>query len=280
MTIKVVTDSTCDLPYDVIQSLGITVLPCFINFPAKSYLDGVEVTAPEFYKKLKESSSYPTSAAPSLGTFTTTYRNLIDQGASSILSIHLSSKLASTYNNAVIAARTFIDGVVRPFDAGQLSLGTGLIVETAARLAKAGASIHTIIDQIQALSIKTYAYAMVDSLEYLRRSGRISSVIAGVGSILQVRPIVHIHKGKIGLDFVRTSRQGFEKMIKTIRALGPLEKLSVVHTNLPTEAERLTAALNDAFPANPVEYTVSVSPAIGLHFGASAVGFVAITSTP
>src|SRR5659263_100800 len=139
MSIKIVTDSTCDLPREVIEELDITVLPCFINFPSKSYLDGVDLTSEDFYRKVNESTKYPTSSSPALGAFTIAYRTLLEKGATAVLSIHLSAKLASTYNNAIVAAKSV------------------------ARSAQLDLPLETILREITDLSKRTYAYATVNT---------------------------------------------------------------------------------------------------------------------
>ena len=120
------------------------------------------------------------------------------KGATAILSVHLSAKLASTYNTAVIAAKSVASSLIKPFDSGQLSLGTGLIVEAAARAAQLDLPLETILQEITDLSKRTYAYATVNTLKYLRLGGRISQIAAGVGSLLQIRPVLHLHAGQIG----------------------------------------------------------------------------------
>lgn len=280
MPVKIVTDSTCDLPQNVIDELGITVLPCFINFDTRSFLDGIDLSPEDFYRKLENTKVKPTSAAPSLGSFVKVYQKLLREGASSILSIHLSTRLASTYNISLVAARSVAADLIHPFDGGQLSLGTGLLVEAAAKLALLGASLGDILERVSALKEKTYAYATAGSLEYLRKSGRIAQIIAGVGSILQIKPVLHIHAGKVGLDLVRTSHQGIEKLVRSLQSLSPLEQISIVHTNAPEKANQLLAAISEVSQIPASRFTVNVSPAIGVHFGPGAVGFVGITAKP
>jgi len=275
MCVKIVTDSTCDLPKAVIEKLGITVLPCNIHFASANYLDGVDISHEEFYAKLSDSSSHPTSAAPTLGSFVRAYNALIENGASAILSIHLSSKLASTYGTAVIAAESVAKKLIHPFDSGQLSLGTGFLVEAAAKAAQAGDTLEAIVDQINRLARRTYAFAAADTLKYLRSGGRISQIVASVGTLLQIRPILQLHLGQVKLELARTSRQSLDKLAAAARSLGPLERLSIVHTNAPEKAEALKQAITALLPNHEIDQTVDVSPTIGVHFGPGAVGFAA-----
>lgn len=278
MTVKVVTDSTCDLPSSLIDELGITVVPCYVNFDSRSYLDGIELSPEDFYLKLQTSTVKPTSSAPSLGSFVKAYQKLLLEGATCILSIHLSTRLASTYNTSLIAAKTVAADLIHPFDGGQLSIGTGLIVEAAARLARLGASIGDIFEKVSDLRQKTYAFATVDTLDYLRRGGRINQILASVGSILQIKPVLHIHAGKVGLDLVQTSHQGIDRLVRSLHSLGSLEQLCIVNTNAPEKADELRTAISDLSPAPISRFTINVSPAIGVHFGPGAVGFVAVSA--
>jgi len=125
MTVKIVTDSSCDLPQSVIDQYGISVIPLYINFADQSFLDGVDISRETFYKKFAESTTPPTTSAPAIGSFANVYKELLEKGATAILSIHISSVLSGTFNVASLAAEAMQNAIVKTFDAGQLSLGTG-----------------------------------------------------------------------------------------------------------------------------------------------------------
>jgi DegV family protein with EDD domain len=182
MTIKIVTDSTSDLPQDVIQKLGITVVPLFINIGDKGYLDGVEITRKEFYTELPNYDTHPTTGTPGMDTFAQSFKDLVDKGATQILSIHISKSLSATVEVAESAAKAFDQAPVVVRDSQQLSTGTGFQVETAARMAQEGKSMEEILLTLDDLAKRSFVAAKLDTLEYLRRSGRMNAFMVGLGS--------------------------------------------------------------------------------------------------
>ncbi len=279
MTIKIVTDSTCDLPKEVIDKLEITVVPAFINFGNESYLDGVEITRKEFYEKLPSFDGTPTTSAPAIGSFARAYKDLIEKGASHVISIHISSVLSGIYNVAVLAAEAMEDMVVKTFDAGNLSLGTGLIVEAAAKMAQTGKSINEIMDKIKDLAERTYCFAAIDTLKFLQRSGRISRLKAGFGGLLQIKPILQMNRDKIKMDAARTYKGAMQHLLDTLKSLGPLEAIALVHTNSPEKAEVLREYAKEIEDMVQQAYSMEVTPVIGSHIGPGAFGFVAIKAS-
>lgn len=276
MTIKIVTDSTCELPKEVIKKYNITVVPAYINFTDGSYLDGVEITRKEFYEKLPDYDTPPTTSAPAIGTFARAYKELIEKGANQILSIHISSALSGIYNVALLAAEAVENMVVKTFDPGNLSLGTGLIVEAAAKMAQAGKSIEEIITKLGNLAERTYTFAALDTLKFLQRSGRISRLKAGFGGLLQIKPILRMNAGKVGMEAARTSKGAMDHLLETLHKLGPFESIALVHTNAPDRAEKLRELARSIVESVKDAYSMDVTPVIGSHIGPGAVGFVVV----
>ncbi|MCX6054707.1 MAG: DegV family protein [Chloroflexi bacterium] len=278
MNIKIVTDSTCDLPESIIKKYDITVIPAYINFTDGSYLDGVELSRLEFYQKLPDYETTPTTSAPAIGTFAKVYQELFENGATAILSIHIASTLSGIYNTAVLAAHTFENLIVRTFDAGNLSLGTGLVVEAAAKMAQAGRSLDEILEKVRDIAERTYTVAALDTLKYLRRSGRVSRLKAGLGSILQIKPILRMNRDHVTMDAARTTTGAFQRLLDLLRALGPLEQIALLHTNAPYQAEALKKKIQTIMKTPTEIYSQDVTPVIGSHIGPGAVGFVAVTA--
>jgi DegV family protein with EDD domain len=276
MTIKIVTDSTCDLPQEVIDELDISVVPCYINFPDKSYLDGVEITRKEFYDKLPNYDPPPTTSAPAIGTFVKVYNDLAKKGATGILSIHISSALSGIYNVAVLASEAVEKVVVKTFDAGQLSLGTGMVVETVARAAKAGSSLDKLLQLAKDVSARTFTFAAVDTLKYLQRSGRVSHIKATLGSLLQIKPILQMHQAKIEMGAARTLKGSMDHLLQILKSLGPLERVGLVHTNAIERTEQLFDLAAPLLPDKIKHYTVDVTPVLGSHLGPGMFGFVVV----
>lgn len=280
MPIRIVTDSTCDLPIEIINKYEITVIPIYVNLGEKSYQDGIDLNRQEFYSKLESSRIVPSTSSPSIDSFVNAFTNLANKGTDAILSIHVSSKVGGVFNVASLAAKSVKQGLVRPFDAGQISLGTGFIVATAAKMAQAGKDLHEIITRIQDLVERTYTFAIVDNLKFLQRSGRISQFKTMLGSLIHVKPLLQFHKGVATVKVLRTTSSAIRYLLAAITSLGQLEKISVLHINAPEKANQLKEVLSKEFPGLSVSNAIEVNPAVGTHIGPGAVGIAAIFASP
>lgn len=278
MSIKIVTDSTCDLPESVVIENGITVIPCYINMNGQSYLDGVDLSRQVFYESLPDLSSVPTTSAPGLGTFVQVYKQLVAEGASGIISIHISASLSNISNVASLAAQQISAVPVMVFDSGQLTLGTGLLVLAAAEAAASGSSMEEIVALLKGMALRVYSFAALDTLEYLRRGGRISGLQNRLGALLQIKPLLKMHDGKIAFERARTYGKSIRRLISLVSDLGPLEQLSLVHTHAPHKVEGLRQQAQHLFPPGKAPLCVEVTPAIGAHTGPGAVGFICVTA--
>jgi DegV family protein with EDD domain len=276
MSIRIVTDSTCDLPLDTIERLGIVVLPLFINIGDKGYRDGIDITRQAFYERLPEWDPAPTTAAPSPETFQKLYDQLALEGADQILSIHISRSLSATMDVAQVAAARTSTTQVEAFDSQQLSLGTGYLVETAAEAALQGRTLEEIKQLLLNQIRRTHVFAALDTLEFLRRSGRMSGIMAGLGSILQIKPILKMYAGQPTSERVRTSRKAIERVLELFTEKLPLERLAILHTNAEKKARELFAAVTATLPFEHIQ-AVDITPVIGAHIGPGAVGFVTVS---
>jgi DegV family protein with EDD domain len=276
MSIAIVTDSTCDLPHHVIEELGIKVVPLFINIGDKGYLDGVDITRKDFYTNLPGYTAHPTTGTPGMDAFKDAYRSLADKGHTEILSIHISEKLSATVNVARNAAQEFKQIPVTVCDAGQLSLGTGLQVERAARLAAEGKSMKEIEAALDDLRSRTFVAARLDTLEFLRRSGRMNSFIAGIGSLLQLKPILTMKNGQPASERVRTTHRADTRLLEMLAEYQPIEHFSLLHTNAAEKALAFSEQAAHLIPVN-ITYTMDITPVIGAHIGPGAVGYAIIS---
>lgn len=279
MNVAVVTDTTCDLQPEVVLRHGIEVVPLYINIEGRSYLDGVDISRQEFYQVLPSLRRPPTTSAPGMGTFVERYERLAEAGAREIVSIHISAALSNVVNVARMAAEEFGRVPVHVLDSGQLSLGVGLIALRAARLAADGVDGKEILRQMREYGRRTYCYAGLSTLEYLRRSGRVSNLVAGIGNLLELKPLLKMNDGQITMERVRTRKKALERLVSLVRGLGPLEQLALVHTHDPAEAEHLREIAADLFPAQQDLMRAEVTPVIGSHIGPGAVGFVAVRAS-
>jgi len=277
MNIRIVTDSTCDLPENIVDQHAITVIPLHINVGEKTFLDGVNLTRSEFYTQLPDFSPSPKTAAPSPEVFTQAYERLADEGALAILSIHISETLSATINSARIAAEQFTRIPVTVLDSSQLSLGTGFLVERAALLAQLGKKVEEIVSNLQGVMKRTYVFASLKTLEYLRRSGRMNFAIAKFGEFLQIKPLLHMNIGKATAFRTRTQKRATERLMEWLNEYAPYEKLAILHAGVQEEAEALYEQVRSFFPQGSEVAIVQITPVLGAHLGIGALGFACIS---
>ena len=277
MPVRIVTDSTCDLPADTIARYGISVVPLYINIGNQGFLDGIDITREEFYQKLPDYPEHPTTAVPSPQKFRAMYDALADEGATQVLSIHVSVALSAIVNVARSAAQETTSAAVTVFDSMQLSLGTGFVVETAAKLATAGRSIEEILTALNAQIKRSHVFAALDTLEFLRRSGRMNRFMANLGALLQLKPIMTMYAGKPGNELVRTRARATKRLIEMLRQVGALERVAIVHTNAPERVAELRAQAASLLPAGDI-MVADITPIIGAHIGPGAYGFAVVAA--
>jgi DegV family protein with EDD domain len=275
MAVRIVTDSTCDLPADTIARYGIRVVPLYINVGKRGYLDGVEITREEFYEKLPSYREHPTTAAPAPEKFNVAYESLAGEGASEILSIHISISLSAVVDVARVAGKETTSVPVTVFDSRQLSMGTGFLVEKAASLAEQGCSITDIISTLEEQIKRSHVFAALDTLEFLKRSGRMNSVLAGLGTFLQIKPILTMFDGKPGAERVRTRERAIERLLEMLTEAGDIERVALIHTHAPDRVVELRKRAAHLLPDGNI-LTAEITPVIGAHIGPGVVGFAVV----
>jgi len=276
MKISIVTDSACDLPASIVKKHGITVIPLYINQGENSYRDGVDISREEFYRRLPAFRPAPTTATPSPDMFMQAWDKLAEAGAQDILSIHISEKLSATVNAARIAAEQFTRIPVSVLDTGQLSLGLGFIVEKAAELAALGHRMEDILAQLADLMKRTYVFASLKTLEYLRRSGRMNFALASFGELLQIKPLLHMNQGNPVAHRVRTQERATERMMAWLDEYAPFEKLAILHAGVQQEAKEMLERVKHYLPNLEIPI-VQITPALGAHLGVGALGFACVS---
>lgn len=275
MSVRIVTDSTCDLPQEVIDRFEIEVVPLYINVGDKSYRDGIDLSREQFYQRLPGWNPAPTTAAPGAKVFKQIYDRLAGEGASEVLSIHISVSLSATPDVARQGADMTSSVPVTVFDSRQLSLGTGFIVERAAREARAGRTVAEILPILEEQIKRTHVFAALDTLEFLRRSGRMNGAIAGIGSLLQVKPLLKMYDGDPTSERIRTQEAARQRLLTLLEERSPVERIALVHTNAEAEAYELLARVEGDLPHEQVE-SVDITPVIGAHIGPGAIGFALV----
>lgn len=276
MSIQIVTDSTCDLPQETVQKLGITILPLNIHIGEKAYKDGVDISREEFYRQLPALDPFPKTASPGPGGFEQLYQRLADQGAKAILSIHISESLSATVNEVRIAAEQFARIPVTVLDSSQLSLGTGYLVEKAAQLAAAGQSIDEILSALKEQMQRSYVFASLKTLEYLRRSGRMHSAVARIGELIKLKPVLHMNLGNPVVHRTRTQKNATAQLLTWLEQYAPFEQLAIVHAGIQEEAEALRESVRAYWPESDVP-VLQITPVLGAHLGVGALGFACIS---
>ena len=276
MTIRIVTDSACDLPPEIIQQYDIEVIPLYINVGNKSYLDGIEMNHQQFYSSLETFPHHPQTAAPGPDKFAATYRRIAKKKKDEILSIHVAGSLSAVVSSAQKGA-ALSEANVTVHDSGQLSLGAGLQIITAAKAAAAGASINEIVTQLKDLGRRTYIYAVLDTLKYLQRSGRVNMATLGVGSLLRIKPLMTIHESEPISEKISTRFRAIQRMTRYIEERGPLAELHYLHTQAIESAKAYQEKTKALIPANTKPRYQSITPVIGTHVGPNVLGVVCVT---
>jgi DegV family protein with EDD domain len=278
MPIGVVTDSTCDLPEELVAEHSISVVPLYINVGGESFLDGVDLSRQEFYERLPGWEPPPQTATPNPGMFRRIYERLADEGITEILSIHISLSLSATVNSARLAAREITSAAVTVFDGGQITLGTGLLVLAAAKAAAAGHSIGETVEMLKEKMLRTHVFAALDTLEFLQRSGRMNWAVSKLGNILRIKPLLKMHNGDAQIERIRTNTRAIARMIELVKDLGPLEELALIHTHAPEKLGMLYEKAKHLFPNQETVLCAEVTPVIGTHVGPGAVGFACVAA--
>ena len=279
MTVRIVVDSTSDIPRDRAQALGIEVVPLLVLFGDEEFRDGVDLSGDEFYRKLTSSSVTPTTSTPSVGAFQEAYRKVIREGADAVLGIDLASKLSATYGNAIQAARAVSaeTGVpIEVVDSGTVSGGFGMPAEIVAREAQAGASLAQLKAHAQSMLAHVRLYAALDTLEYLKRGGRIGSARALLGSLLNVKPLIEVREGQVlPVENVRTRSKAQERVGQIAATQGKIEAVSVVRSN-DAVGEQFNRIVRGFWDGPIYEYVLG--PVVGAHAGPGAGGIIVIVN--
>src|SRR5579885_716283 len=235
MVVRIVTDSTADLPTEVASELGITVVPLTVFFGDDAYLDGVELDNVSFYQKLEASRDLPRTSQPSPAAFQEAFQRLIDEGADAILSIHLSSKLSGTYQSAVTARDTLETEKKIPIevlDSKSISVGMSRAIMRAAKLAREGKGLEEIRAAVLDELSRTHILAVLDTLEYVRRGGRIGGARALLGNMLSFKPIVSLKDGEVvPVEQPRTRNKAYARVAQLLSASNNVEHVSIAESS-------------------------------------------------
>lgn len=278
MKIGIVTDSTSDLPGDLARRFGVEVVPTILVVEGKQYADGKDLSRGDFYARLPAMQTFPTTAAPSIGEFSARYQKLLDSGCDFVLSIHAASQLTAVCDIARQAADDF-PGRVAIVDSGSLSLGLGFQALAAAEAAESGADVETAIAFIADVRRRLRVFAALDTMDYLRRSGRVPAAVTLLGGMLSIKPLIELTDGLLKpAGATRTTRQADERMAALLKAGLPIERLAILHTGAESRARGFLSRLMEECRRDlPREIlVVNVATVIGAHVGPNGLGFAAV----
>jgi len=267
MTVRVVTDSTADLPADIIRDLDITVVPAYVTIEGRSYHDGVDITPDEVYKKLVDTDVPISTSQPPPSDFAEAYKRTLKE-ADEIVSIQATSKLTGIYQSAM-QAREMVGGKgrIEVVDSGSVSIGLGLITIGAARLAKAGVGISDVLDETRKAIEQIHIWAFFDTLKYVFRGGRLGKATSLLGGLLNVKPVLMMRDGVLHpAGFVRTRTKGMDRLLENVQKYRNISDVGIVHSTTPTEAQTLRAKLSALVDKNRI-YVSRLGPALGVHGG-------------
>ncbi len=269
--VSVVTDSTADIPAPLLASSGITVVPLNVHFGDQVFRDRVDLTDSDFFERLKRSPTLPTTSQPSVGTFEQAYRELLERG-SEIVSIHLSAKLSGTFASAQTAANGVAPQYITVLDSQAISMALGFIALIAADMAQHGHLRETIVAAVNTLVPCTRLVAMLDTLTYVQRGGRIGKAQALLGSILNVKPLLTLEHGEVEpLGRARSRRHAIDRMVEIMQRAGTLRRVAVLHGDAPEDAQLLRARLTSLYPALDVA-VAQIGPVVATHAGPGVLG--------
>lgn len=271
--IAVVTDSVAMLPESLARELSIRVVPIVLTIGDRSYRDGIDLTTEEFYRLLRTSQKLPTTAAPSVGEFLRVFEEALTD-AEAVVAVHVSSELTSVYRFALMAAGQIPGGRVHVVDSQSATMAQGFVALAAARAARARADLETVLAAAADVRSKVRFFAFLETLEYLRRGGRVNGAVAMMGNAIQLKPIVHIVDGQIAaIARPRTRRKATQAMLDLMSsevADRPV-RAAVLHADAIDDAEALRRRVADQFDCLELHVT-EMTPVMGTHTGPGLLG--------
>jgi len=267
VTVKIVTDSSCDLPDELVQELGITVVPLYVRFGEEVYREQVDISLDEFYQRLEQGPIHPVTIQPSPQDFATVYQTVASE-ADGIVSIHISSKLSGTCNSALQGKEMIEKGCpIEVIDSQSVTVGLGLIDIAAAKMAKAGESLSSVVKEVEKMMPNIHLLNLLDTLKYLALGGRIGKAKALLGSILNVKPLITLKEGEVvPAGQVRSRSKGIERLFSFVESASNIEDLAIAYNTTPDEAQALAERLGSLFTKETVK-VVRLGTTLGVHMG-------------
>jgi DegV family protein with EDD domain len=272
--VKILTDSTADLAPDVIQNLGITVLPLTIHLGQKALRDGIDITAQDFPARVAHVPVPPTTSPPTQRQFEDAFAELT-KGGNEVVAIHVSSKLSQTFRNATRAAAPLLGrSKIVVIDSQLITIGLGMLVTAAAQAAADGATLDEVVKLVRGMIPRIYIGFFVETLDYLERGGRIGKAQAMLGTMLNIKPLLILEEGEIvALEKVRTRAKAIEKLVEFISEFTRIERMVILHSTTPDDVSLLIEQINLVLPNLNIQVD-QYGPVMATHLGLNALGVV------
>ncbi len=273
MTVKIITDSTADIPRSMAQELGIEIVPLKVRFGEEEFLDGVDLTPDEFYRRLTSSAVLPVTSQPSVGEFVEAYRRT-GEGSDGIVSIHVSSLVSGTTQAAAQAKeQADLQCPIEVVDSYQASMGLGMVALAAARRAADAGDFQSVAQTARDAVERCECFALLDTLEYLEKGGRIGKARAIVATLLKIKPLIILKEGVVHeLAKERTRKRAIARLGNVAREFAPIEELAVVYSGEQASAAALADELRDLLPEGHEPFLSQFGPVIGTYTGPDALG--------
>lgn len=274
----IVTDSTANLPPELVSEYDVPVIPLTLHWDEETYLDGVSLDAPTFYQWLQEREAFPTTSQPSPGAFIEFFKEVAEKyETTTILGIFVSAELSGTLASAIQAQADLPDFHIELVDSRSVSMGLGLQVLVAARAAREGQPLEVVMERVLHVRDNMHVVFAVDTLEYLHRGGRIGGAARFLGTALNLKPVLHIQDGKVmPLEKVRMRRKSLQRVVEIVaeRLNGRrVKEMAIIHAQAEDDAALVKEWLTERFSPEAL-YTSLLTPVVGTHAGPGALGVV------
>lgn len=270
-SVAVVIDSTADLAPAIQERFGLVMVPLIVNWDGRTYRDKVDLSTAEFYRRLRTTKGLPKTGSPSLAAFETTFREQLERH-DSVISINLSARLSGTYQVACRAAESVDPRRIRVVDSTSVSICIGWLAEIAATLGRDGSSPDQIVERLTEARGRLRVLALLDTLEFLQRGGRIGRAAALAGTLLSVKPILGVRDGEVApVERVRTMNGALRRLVELVQGEGPLERIGVIDGDAPTNAATVAETLASRYRELSVDRG-ELGPVLGVHAGPGVVG--------
>jgi DegV family protein with EDD domain len=275
-SVKIIADSIADLDPQWLEQYDIRIVPAFVNFGDESFPDdGVSLTREEFYARLEQAGELPTTSAPPPGIAEAAFEDALST-ADHVIALTVSADLSSINESLTLAARNVAPERITVIDSGTISMGIGWQVLAGAEAAAAGKPVDEVKAIIESTRRRTRVYALIDTMDNLRRSGRISWLVASIGALLQIKPILQVIDSEVSVvSRARTFKRGLPEIVQLTQAEAPLERLAVMHANAPDRGASLRDLVTDVAPPDYTWFT-DIATAISTHIGVGAVGVATV----